>query len=70
MNLHAAQIRQLAADHGVVLVDSLAAFVRETEKGTPLSDLMSQSNHPNARGHAIVATELFICFPNRTKLEP
>lgn len=64
LNLHAGQIRQLAADHGVALVDSLAAFAMETENGTPLSDLMSQSNHPNARGHALVAQELFSWFPN------
>lgn len=62
LNLHAAQIRQLAAEHHVALVDSLAAFARETEKGTPLSALMAQANHPSARGHALVATELFTCF--------
>ena len=58
LNQHAAQIRNLAAEHHVGLVDSLAAFEREIARGTDLSEMMAQANHPNARGHAVVAAEL------------
>jgi acyl-CoA thioesterase-1 len=58
LNQHAEQIRQLAADYQVGLVDSLAAFRAEVARGTPLADLMSQANHPNARGHKLVAREV------------
>lgn len=63
LNLHAEQIRKLAAEHRVGLVDSLAAFKRETGNGVMLTDLMSQPNHPNARGHSLIAAELFRWFP-------
>lgn len=63
LNRHAEQIRTLAAEHHVGLVDSLAAFVREIRNGVSLTDLMSQSNHPNARGHSLVAEEIFAWFP-------
>jgi GH43 family beta-xylosidase/lysophospholipase L1-like esterase len=60
---HAAQVRQLAAAHGTGLVDSLARFQTELTRDTPLLDLLSQSNHPNTRGHQLVATALLEWFP-------
>ena len=33
------------------------------QAGTPLKDLMAQSNHPNQRGHALVAEQLLRWFP-------
>ena len=33
------------------------------DRGTPLLDLLSQSNHPNTRGHQLVATALLEWFP-------
>ncbi len=58
LNRHAAQVRALARTYGVALVDSLALFREETARGVPLADLMSQGNHPNRRGHELVAAEL------------
>lgn len=58
LNQHAEQIRRLAAEYHVGLVDSLAAFKRAIQDGTRLEDLMAQSNHPNAKGHELVAQEL------------
>jgi lysophospholipase L1-like esterase len=58
-----AQVRGLAAEHGVALVDSLARFQEELARGTPLDDLLSQFNHPNTRGHALVAAALAEWFP-------
>jgi acyl-CoA thioesterase-1 len=70
LNLHAEQIRKLAAEHRLGLVDSLAAFKRETVNGVHLTDLMSHSNHPNARGHSLIAEELFRWFPGNSGSAP
>jgi hypothetical protein len=59
---HAIQIRQLADENGVGLADSFAAF-QEYAKSGNLSDLLSWSNHPNRRGHALVTRELLRWFP-------
>lgn len=52
---HANQVRRLAAEFGVGLVDSLGAFASYAESGGDLTDLLSWPNHPNRRGHEIVA---------------
>jgi lysophospholipase L1-like esterase len=67
LSQHAEQIRKLAADHGVGLVDSLAAFMAEMARGTPLAELMLQGNHPNARGHELVERELVRWFQNNSQ---
>jgi len=63
LELHAQQIRGLAAEHGVALVDSYAAFQQYVRDGGALADIMSQVNHPNRQGHAIVVTKLMEWFP-------
>ncbi|MDC0325363.1 SGNH/GDSL hydrolase family protein [bacterium] len=63
LNQHADQIRKLAIEHKVALVDSLSLFKKYTDAGNPLSDLMSQVNHPNRRGHELVADALLDWFP-------
>lgn len=63
LNQHAQQIRQLAAEYHVGLVDSLELFQAKIKSGTPLKDLMAQANHPNAEGHKIVAAGLLDWFP-------
>jgi hypothetical protein len=60
---HSEQIRRLAAEFHVGLVDSLVLFKAELGRGTPLTNLMSQVNHPNAAGHRLVADELMKWFP-------
>jgi acyl-CoA thioesterase I len=62
LNLHAEQIRDLAKKHQVGLVDSYAAFKQYVQDGDDLSDLMSQVNHPNRKGHELVVKELFQWF--------
>lgn len=64
LNQHAAQIRRLAAEYHVGLADSLAQFKNEVRAGVKLSDLMSQGNHPNRKGHELVAAELLKWFPS------
>jgi lysophospholipase L1-like esterase len=63
LNQHAEQVRHLARTHDVLLVDSLNTFREKLRSGVQLPDLMSQSNHPNAAGHTLVAAELLKCFP-------
>jgi acyl-CoA thioesterase-1 len=63
INQHARQVRELAAQYGVGLVDSLAAFKTYLTNGGKLDELMSQTNHPNRRGHDLVAAALLEWFP-------
>lgn len=60
--LHAEQVRRLAREHGVGLIDSLASFREATRSGKRLHDLMSQANHPNRPGHDLVVKELLPWF--------
>lgn len=64
LNRHAAQIRLLAEKYRTALVDSLAAFQAAVKNGARLESLMSQSNHPNRKGHELVAAELLEWFPS------
>jgi acyl-CoA thioesterase I len=63
LNQHAEQIRALAAEHHVGLVDSLASFKGYISSAGRLDDLMSQVNHPNRKGHDRVAALLLSWFP-------
>jgi acyl-CoA thioesterase-1 len=62
LNQHTAQIRDLAATYHVGLADSAAAFDNALSAGVPLASLMAQVNHPNDRGHALVAKALLAYF--------
>lgn len=59
---HAEQIRRMASEHELGLADSFAVF-HEYLKSGELSELLSSSNHPNRRGHELVAEELLRWFP-------
>lgn len=56
-------IRELSREHQVGLVDSLAAFQAAIRNGARLDDYMSQGNHPNRKGHELVAKCLLEWFP-------
>jgi len=60
---HAALVRGLADEYGVGLADSDAAFDRYTGENGHLFDLMSHVNHPNRKGHQLVADEILRFFP-------
>ena len=63
LNQHAEQIRSLAVEYNVGLVDSLAAFDLELKNGVKNSDMLSNGwNHPNRRGHDIVVREILKWF--------
>ena len=63
LNQHAEQIRGLAKEYNVALVDSLAAFKAHLKNGGQLKDLMSSRNHPSRKGHDLVAEEILQWFP-------
>jgi acyl-CoA thioesterase-1 len=62
LQAHAEQIRTLAAEYGVGLVDSFAAFDDYGRTSGPITDLLSWSNHPNYKGHELVAAGLLHWF--------
>ena len=63
LNQHAKQIRELAVAYQVGLADSTKRFQEHLYAGGKLSDIMAQVNHPNRRGHELVARELLNWFP-------
>jgi len=64
LNQHAEQIRALAQEYGIGLADSLASLKAYLRDGGRLPEVMSQGNHPNRRGHELVAAELLKWFPS------
>lgn len=62
LTAYAAMIRRLADEYGVGLADAYAAFRRKAEEGERIADYMAQVNHPNARGHEVVAAEIIRWF--------
>jgi acyl-CoA thioesterase I len=62
LNLHAEQVRALAREYHVGLVDSQAAFNRYVAAGGQMPELMSQGNHPNRKGHDLVTAEILRWF--------
>jgi lysophospholipase L1-like esterase len=63
LNQQAELIRSLSKEYRVALVDSLDLFQDAIKNGTKLDDLMSQGNHPNRKGHDLVAERLLDWFP-------
>ena len=60
--LHAAQIRQLASKHQVGLVDPFVLFQKIAEEEGSVEDYMSHVNHPNRKGHELIAEEIVKWF--------
>ena len=58
---HSEQIRQLAREYGVGLVDSYALF-QELAETEPLEGFMAQNNHINQKGHQLVADAIFEAY--------
>ena len=59
---HAQQIRALAGKYHIGLADSYAAFRQKVVAGDSLNLYMSQVNHPNENGHALIAAEILKYF--------
>jgi len=59
---HADQIVALAKEFNVGLIDSYSIFKQQVESGQALSLFMSQVNHPNKKGHQLIANEIMRYF--------
>lgn len=59
LHAHTRQIIGLANKYQTGIVDSYRLFYQEAKKGKDISALMSQGNHPNEKGHDLVAEEIF-----------
>ncbi len=55
-------IRKIAKDENVPLADVFGAWQAEVAKGTPQTELLSQPNHPNLRGHTLAAATVQALF--------
>lgn len=49
------QVIQLGRQYQVPVVDPYQEFQKQVRAGTPVDHFLSQSNHPNRRGHQVVA---------------
>ena len=56
------QLTALAKKYHVGLVDSYSTFKKQVMTGQPLATFMAQSNHPNEKGHALIADEIMKWF--------
>lgn len=59
---YAQQIRGLSEEYGTGLIDSYALFKKKVVLGDSLSWYMAQINHPNEKGHQLIANEIFRYF--------
>jgi acyl-CoA thioesterase-1 len=59
---HTLQIRDLAKEFGVGLADSYKIFKQIAFAGDSISNYMSQVNHPNKKGHSLIANEILKYF--------
>ena len=59
---HTEQIRELVDKHKIAIVDSYALFKEKILSGEDIKCYMSQVNHPNEKGHALIAEALFGFF--------
>ena len=59
LNQRAELIRKIAKEQGVLIADVFAAWKVEIGKGTPQTDILSQVNHPNLKGHTLAAETIF-----------
>lgn len=62
LELFARQIRGLAARYKLGLADSYEAFRKLAGDGVDIGAYMAQSNHPNKKGHSIIADEIVKYF--------
>lgn len=59
---HSTQIRNLSNKYGTGLVDSYSLFRQKVFAGENITKYMSQVNHPNESGHALIADGIMRFF--------
>lgn len=59
---HSNQIIELSRKYNIGLADSYSAFKQIKKDCDCIADYMSQGNHPNAKGHSVIAAEIMKYF--------
>jgi len=59
---HTRQIKNLAEKYNTGLADSYELFRQKVLSGESISNYMSQVNHPNEKGHALIAGSIMRYF--------
>lgn len=62
LELHASQIRELAMEYHIALADPFSHFKKIAAENSKVADYMSHVNHPNEKGHTIIADEIMKWF--------
>lgn len=62
LDLFAQQIKDLAAKYKIGVVDSYGIFKEVAAEGKDIKDYMAQSNHPNEKGHQLIADGIMEYF--------
>lgn len=62
LNQLSKQLIQLAAKYKIGLADSYSAFYELVRNGKVLRNYMAQSNHPNEKGHGLIANQIVRWF--------
>ena len=62
---HDRQVRRLAEEYGVGLMDFFAVFTQYVERGGDAEDLLCADDHPSRKGHQLLAQEAARWFPCR-----
>ncbi|WP_146413572.1 SGNH/GDSL hydrolase family protein [Crateriforma conspicua] len=55
---HSESVRSLGKEYGLPVVDSYELFRQLVAEGADVSDYLSQPNHPNRKGHQLVAERI------------
>jgi lysophospholipase L1-like esterase len=62
LDQHANQIKELAKNFQIGLIDTYALYKNKVKSGSNLVDYMSQVNHPNEKGHQMITDEILGYF--------
>jgi lysophospholipase L1-like esterase len=62
LDQHANQIKELAKNFQIGLIDTYALYKNKVKSGSNLVDYMSQVNHPNEKGHQMITDEIMSYF--------
>jgi lysophospholipase L1-like esterase len=62
LDQHANQIKELAKNFQIGLIDTYALYKNKVKSGINLVDYMSQVNHPNEKGHQMITDEILGYF--------
>lgn len=62
LELYRNQLVDLSKKYNIAIVDSYQVFKKRKAEGEELKLYMAQSNHPNEKGHKLIADEIMHWF--------